>query len=104
MFQRRNRFLVMALAGGGGTLALSGCTGGHIDGGEASLTLPELSDVSIAGGVSGSALLIGGLLVTVLGLAFGVSVLSRIRRLPVHASMREVSELIDETSKAYLVQ
>ena len=103
MFQRRNRFLVMALAGGG-ALALSGCTGGHIDGGEASLTLPELSDVSIAGGVSGSALLIGGLLVTVLGLAFGVSVLSRIRRLPVHASMREVSELIDETSKAYLVQ
>lgn len=103
MFQRRNRFLVMALAGGG-ALALSGCTGGHIDGGEASLTLPELSDVSIAGGVSGSALLIGGLLVTVLGLAFGVSVLSRIRRLPVHASMREVSELIYETSKAYLVQ
>ncbi|WP_082097254.1 sodium-translocating pyrophosphatase [Demequina silvatica] len=104
MFQRRNLSTV-ARAGllGAGVLALSGC-GGHIEGGEASLELPDLSGVTVGGGVSGTALLVGGLLVTVLGLAFGIGVLGRIRNLPVHRSMREVSELIYATSKAYLVQ
>ncbi|WP_082096606.1 sodium-translocating pyrophosphatase [Demequina gelatinilytica] len=104
MFQRRNlSTFVRAGAIGAGVLALSGC-GGHIDGGEASLELPDLSGVEVGGGISGTALLIGGLLVTVLGLGFGVAVLRQVRTLPVHRSMREVSELIYETSKAYLIQ
>ncbi|MDN4475575.1 sodium-translocating pyrophosphatase [Demequina sp. SYSU T00192] len=104
MFQRRNLSTV-ARAGliGAGALALSGC-GGHIDGGEASLELPDLSGVTVGGGLSGTALLMVGLLVTVLGLVFGVAVLRQIRSLPVHRSMREVSELIYATSKAYLIQ
>ncbi|MFV0633780.1 sodium-translocating pyrophosphatase [Demequina sp.] len=90
---------------GAGTLALSGCgAGGHIDGGEASLELPDLSGVTASGGLSGFTLLLGGLAITVLGLAFGFAVLRQIRRMPVHESMREVSELIYATSKAYLVQ
>ncbi|SEJ36478.1 sodium-translocating pyrophosphatase [Demequina mangrovi] len=102
MFQRRNRSLARAALAGAGALALTGCE--HIDGGEASLALPDLGDVTTSGGISGAALLVGGLLITVLGLAFGFTVLGRIRNLPVHRSMREVSELIYETSKAYLVQ
>ncbi|WP_082105227.1 sodium-translocating pyrophosphatase [Demequina subtropica] len=103
MFQRRNPTLFRAGAIGAGVLVLSGCTG-HIDGGEASLELPDLSGVAVGGGISGTALLIVGLLVTVLGLGFGVAVLRQVRNLPVHRSMREVSELIYETSKAYLIQ
>ncbi|MFW2512193.1 sodium-translocating pyrophosphatase [Demequina sp. SO4-13] len=83
---------------------LAACSGTQIDGGEASLALPELSASTTVGGPSGTALLLGGLVVAVLGLAFGVTVLRQIRRLPVHESMREVSELIYVTSKAYLIQ
>ncbi|MDE0573765.1 sodium-translocating pyrophosphatase [Demequina sp. B12] len=84
---------------------MSGCgTGGHIDGGEASLALPELGGVTTSSGMSGTVLLMVGLAITVLGLAFGVTVLRQIRNLPVHESMRKVSELIYATSKAYLIQ
>jgi len=71
-------------------------------GGEASLVVPDLARVSF-GALSGRALLMWGLLVCVLGLAFGMVAFSQIRRLPVHASMREISELIYETCKTYLV-
>ena len=71
-------------------------------GGEASLVVPDLARVSF-GPLSGRALLMWGLLVCVLGLAFGMVAFSQIRRLPVHASMREISELIYETCKTYLV-
>ncbi len=73
-------------------------------GGEASLVLPDLSTVSIVGGGSGRALLIAGLVVCALGLGFGVHAYLQLRRMPVHPSMREVSELIYSTCKAYLVQ
>ena len=73
---------------------------GH--GGEASLVVPDLGQVQF-GGVSGRVLLMLGLVVCALGLAFGLVILSRLRNLPVHAAMRDISELIYETCKTYLI-
>ncbi len=72
-------------------------------GGEANLILPDLSSVTFLGGTSGRALLMGGLLVCALGLGFGLMVYTQLKNLPVHQSMREVSELIYETCKTYLI-
>lgn len=72
-------------------------------GGEAGLALPDLSSVTIAG-LPGRVWLGVGLVVCALGLAFGVTVVAQLKRLPVHGSMRAVSELIYTTCKAYLVQ
>src|SRR5208282_6647372 len=44
----------------------------------------------------------GGLVVSFLGLVFGLTMFVKLRNLPVHSSMREVSELIYETCKTYL--
>ncbi|MBV9573368.1 MAG: sodium-translocating pyrophosphatase [Acidobacteriales bacterium] len=71
-------------------------------GGEAGLRLPDLSSVSFLG-IDGHRLLMIGLLFCVFGLGFGVVIYTRLRNLPVHRSMREVSELIWETCKTYLV-
>src|ERR1044071_10312540 len=62
--------------------------------GEAELKLPDLGTVSFFGGISGPTLLIGGLVVSVLGLLFGLMMYTHLRNLPVHQSMLEVSELI----------
>ena len=72
-------------------------------GGEADLILPDLGSVSFFGGTSGRALLMGGLVVCALGLLFGLLTYTRLRNLPVHRSMREISELIYETCKTYLI-
>ncbi len=71
-------------------------------GGEASLVLPSL-DVPTALGVSGRTLLLYGMGVALLGLVFGFVTYTRLRNLPVHRSMREISELIYETCKTYLI-
>ena len=71
-------------------------------GGEASLVLPELDLVDV-GGYNGRTLLMGGMVVAALGIAFGLIILTQLKNLPVHRSMREVSELIYETCKTYLV-
>jgi K(+)-stimulated pyrophosphate-energized sodium pump len=71
-------------------------------GGEAALKLPDLSTVSFLG-VDGHRLLMIGLLFCVLGLAFGMVIFMRLKNLPVHRSMREISELIYETCKTYLI-
>jgi K(+)-stimulated pyrophosphate-energized sodium pump len=70
--------------------------------GEASLKLPDLSSVSFLG-VNGHSLLMFGLLFCVLGLLFGLSIYVNLKNLPVHRSMREISELIYETCKTYLI-
>jgi K(+)-stimulated pyrophosphate-energized sodium pump len=70
--------------------------------GEASLVLPDLSSVEFLG-LSGSTLLMAGLVVCGLGLVFGLAIYSQLKRLPVHRSMREISELIYETCKTYLI-
>ena len=71
-------------------------------GGEAHLVLPDLNQGTFLG-TSGRALLMGGLVICVLGLLFGLITYMQMRDLPVHALMREVSELIWETCKTYLV-
>jgi K(+)-stimulated pyrophosphate-energized sodium pump len=70
-------------------------------GGEANLVIPDLSTVTFRG-IDGHTLLMFGLVVAVLGLVFGLVVFTQLKNLPVHASMREVSELIYETCKTYL--
>jgi K(+)-stimulated pyrophosphate-energized sodium pump len=74
----------------------------HAGGGEASLRMPDVGTIQLMG-VNGRTLLLGGLVVCVLGLVFGLVIYKRIEKLPVHASMREISELIYETCKTYLI-
>src|SRR5580704_14546655 len=66
-------------------------------GGEANLKLPDLANqtvkVTFLGGLSGSNLLMGGLAISALGLVFGLMIFFRLKNMPVHTSMREVSEL-----------
>jgi hypothetical protein len=71
-------------------------------GGEASLVLPDLSTVDFRG-INGRTLLMGGLVVCAIGLLFGLMTFTQLKKLPVHPSMLEVSELIYETCKTYLV-
>jgi K(+)-stimulated pyrophosphate-energized sodium pump len=73
----------------------------HPAGGEAALRLPDLSTVKFQG-MDGHRLLTYGLIICVLGLLFGVMIYRQLKRLPVHSSMREISELIYETCKTYL--
>jgi len=75
---------------------------GHEAGGEANLKLPDLSAVKFLG-VDGHKLLLFGLVICFLGLLFGLIIYSRLKNLPVHKSMRDISELIYETCKTYLV-
>jgi K(+)-stimulated pyrophosphate-energized sodium pump len=75
----------------------------HQPGGEANLIIPDLSQVSFLGGIHGRSLLMGGLVICALGLLFGLVFYSQLKRMVVHESMREVSELIYETCKTYLI-
>jgi K(+)-stimulated pyrophosphate-energized sodium pump len=70
--------------------------------GEASLVLPDLSLVTFHG-IDGHTLLLGGIVICVLGLLFGLVIYTQLKNLPVHPSMREISELIYETCKTYLI-
>ena len=71
------------------------------EGGEANLQLPDLSQVNFMG-VDGHTLLLYGIGFCVLGLVFGMTIYTRLKNLPVHGSMLEISELIYETCKTYL--
>src|SRR6267143_1931333 len=73
-------------------------------GGEAALKLPDLRDVSFLNGrIDGHNLLLIGILFCIFGLGFGLAIYMRLKNLPVHRAMREISELIYETCKTYLV-
>jgi len=74
----------------------------HEGGGEASLVLPNLGQVFFHG-INARTLLTAGLGVCILGLLFGLTIFTQLRTLPVHKSMREISELIYETCKTYLI-
>jgi K(+)-stimulated pyrophosphate-energized sodium pump len=69
--------------------------------GEANLRIPDLSSVDFLG-MNGHALLLIGLIFCALGLLFGLMIYLQLKNLPVHSSMREMSELIYETCKTYL--
>ena len=78
----------------------------HKPGGEVNIVLPDLKNDAVKaeflGGFSGHNLLLGGLLVSVLGLGFGLVIYTQLKGMPVHKSMLEISELIYATCKAYL--
>jgi K(+)-stimulated pyrophosphate-energized sodium pump len=77
--------------------------GAHRPGGEVNLLLPDLNQGNFLG-FTGHEILLSGLVVCVLGLLFGLLSYSHVKSLPVHRSMAEISELIYETCKAYMVQ
>ena len=71
--------------------------------GEAGLKLPDLSKVTFILGLNGHKLLLFGIIICILGLLFGMAIFTKLKNLPVHRSMREISELIYETCKTYLI-
>ncbi|KAA0216539.1 MAG: sodium-translocating pyrophosphatase [Leptolyngbya sp. PLA3] len=75
----------------------------HAPGGEANLILPDLNTAEFMG-IGGHTLLLGGLVISALGLVFGFVIYSQLKKMPVHRSMLDISELIYATCKAYLVQ
>jgi K(+)-stimulated pyrophosphate-energized sodium pump len=77
--------------------------GGHAPGGEINIQLPDLNQGDFLG-MTGHEILLTGLVVCVLGLLFGAWGYVGVNKLVVHRSMAEVSELIYETCKAYLIQ
>ena len=68
---------------------------------EADLKLPSFDAISI-GGLGARTILGIGIIVSLLGAAFGLIINNQLKNLPVHESMREISELIYETCKTYL--
>jgi len=96
--------LVAALAiGTGAPLLAQAQAPAAPHGGEANLHLPDLSTVSFQG-VAGNKLLMVGVLVSALGMLFGLLINRQLKNMPVHRSMLEISELIYETCKTYLLQ
>ncbi|MBA2353116.1 MAG: sodium/proton-translocating pyrophosphatase, partial [Acidobacteria bacterium] len=75
----------------------------HRPGGEANLVLPDLNSVQFLG-LGGHTLLLVGLVVSALGMLFGLVIYRDLQRMPVHRSMLDVSELIYETCLTYLAQ
>src|SRR5438309_2411667 len=93
------------VAGAVAVIALTTCAFGQSSsevGGEANLKLPDLSQVNFLG-MDGHRLLLIVILFCVFGLGFGLVIYTRLKNLPVHRAMREISELIYETCKTYLI-
>ena len=104
LMRRANSLAALASVALAGAFACSPARAASLEprGGEASLKLPDLSSVSFLG-VDGHKLLLWGILFCVFGLVFGLVIFQRLKNLPVHRSMREISELIYETCKTYLI-
>ena len=97
-------FHLLASAGAAALQASSPQIPAPSHGGEANLVLPDLADPGVLFlGMTGHSLLLGGLVVCLLGLVFGLVIYRQLKDMPVHSSMREISELIYETCKTYLV-
>ncbi len=99
--------VALKLASGAAFVAVSAISAfaqeAHRPGGEANLKLPDLSQVSFMGGTSGRTLLMIGIGVSLLGMVFGLMIYTQLKKMAVHKSMLEISELIYETCKTYLV-
>ena len=73
--------------------------------GDADIHLPPLEDSSLLDGeVSSHAILFMGLAICAVGVAFGFLEYWKTRALPAHRAMRDVSHIIWETCKTYLLQ
>ncbi len=76
----------------------------HHSGGEANLKLPDLDQAKfLEAQIGGRSLLMVGLLVGAFGLLFGLMMYNQLNKMPVHKSMLEISELIYETCKTYMI-
>jgi K(+)-stimulated pyrophosphate-energized sodium pump len=71
-------------------------------GGEVNLELPDLNQVTFLNGITGHNLLLFGIVISLLGLGFGLAIYKQLQKMPVHRAMREISELIYATCKTYL--
>src|SRR5207302_9583110 len=69
---------------------------------EAKLILPDLDSVRFLG-MTGRQLLYAGIVIRALGFVLGLTIYGQLKRMQVHRSMLEVSELIYETCKTYLI-
>jgi K(+)-stimulated pyrophosphate-energized sodium pump len=70
---------------------------------EPTMKVPDLSSVSLIFNLNGHTALMGGMLICILGAFFGIYQYARLKKMPVHKSMEEISELIYTTCKAYLI-
>ncbi|MFN0084952.1 MAG: sodium-translocating pyrophosphatase [Blastocatellia bacterium] len=100
---RRSAVRITAVLAAAAINATAALAQPHQAGGEANLKLPDLSTVTFLGGTNGRSLLLAGLAVSALGMIFGLVIYMQLKKLPVHKSMLEISELIYETCKTYLV-
>ncbi|HEY0839939.1 MAG TPA: sodium/proton-translocating pyrophosphatase, partial [Vulgatibacter sp.] len=96
----KGRSLARRLAVAAG-LAVPLLAAGSANASEANLELPSFDGVQILG-MSGTTVLWIGMVIAVLGLVMGLTMAFSVRKLPAHAAMREISELIYETCKTYL--
>ncbi|KUG23628.1 pyrophosphate-energized proton pump [hydrocarbon metagenome] len=73
--------------------------------GEANIQLPDLTPITFLGGaLSGMTILNVGLIICVIGMAFGILQYVQTKNLPAHKAMLDVSQTIWETCKTYLFQ
>ncbi|MBS0191324.1 MAG: sodium-translocating pyrophosphatase [Planctomycetes bacterium] len=80
-------------------------TASHKGGGEANLILPDVGKVNfLNGAIDGHKLLMIGIVVSILGMGFGLWIYAQLKNMPVHKSMLDISELIYATCKAYMIQ
>jgi K(+)-stimulated pyrophosphate-energized sodium pump len=71
--------------------------------GETNLKLPRLSLIDFHG-IPGNVLLMSGILICLLGIFFGWMMYKRLKKLPAHQSLKDISEIIYTTCKTYLLQ
>jgi K(+)-stimulated pyrophosphate-energized sodium pump len=78
----------------------------HKPGGEVNIVMPDLTNTKVKaeflGGQSGHNLLLIGIVISFLGMGFGMWIYMQLKGMPVHRSMLEISDLIYATCKAYL--
>jgi len=82
-----------------------GMTAGLARAGEADLKLPNLSSVKFDGmaGMDGRQILLMGIGICFFGLLFGAIQFIQVRNMKVHRCMKDISDLIYETCKTYLI-
>jgi K(+)-stimulated pyrophosphate-energized sodium pump len=97
-----SRWIHRALSGASTLAAIGYASAAHAS--EADLVLPDLSTFQVFGTDGRTLLMAAGFAVCVFGLLFGFMQYSKLQKLPVHQSMKDVSELIYETCKTYLFQ
>ena len=98
---RNNKFWFWVVLG---FLTLLAASGGYAS--EADINIPDLTQVKFAGlgGISGVTLMYWGIVICAVGAIFGLVQYKQTKALPVHESMRNVSNTIWETCKTYLFQ